>query len=383
MSLKYIFIICCPLLLFLSCKDDIDDTSASEKEIYFQDYEAPVYPWGYINTSGEIVIEKKYDDLRPFQDGLAIANYKGQWGFINQEGKTIIPHKYRSAYPFKGDLARIQNFDKKYGFIDKSGSMIIPDTFEMVFDFDSDRARAKKDGNYGYINPDGKWAIEPFFKKCSDFENGFAKVYQFGKAGLINPDGEYKIKFEDEIEKIYDIQKERIRIKKDGKFKFISIPDFKISSKGYKNATDFQNNIAAVEYEGKWHLIDNNFREVLSIEADKIKAAGDNKWIVTKDEKSAIITEDGVNITLYEYDLIFKFTEGFAPFQKGDYWGYLNSEGNEVMEAGLPLAWEFSEGMARIIHKGRIGFIDTTMQLAFPDGFLDAHNFSSGLAHVQ
>ena len=161
--MKYYYILF--LILLFACKDDATEPQ-SEEDAYFEDYEVPLNKWGYIDTTGVLVIDKKYDDLRPFKNGLARANYKGKWGFIDRRGFEVIPFKYRGTFPFKDGLARVQNFNKLYGFINKKGEMIIPDTMDLVFDFNSERARAKKGETYGYIDKTGRWIIESQFKKC-------------------------------------------------------------------------------------------------------------------------------------------------------------------------------------------------------------------------
>lgn len=46
--------------------------------------------WGYVNTSGEVVIEPAYDDARSFSNGLAAVYKDGKWGFIDKDNSVII-----------------------------------------------------------------------------------------------------------------------------------------------------------------------------------------------------------------------------------------------------------------------------------------------------
>ena len=352
MKIRILYYLLLVSIFYTSCKSDNTDQEFSEKDIYFQDYESSPIKWGYIDTTGTIIIEKKYDDLRPFENGLAIANYEGQWGFIDKNGNAVIPHTFRSAFPFKENLARIQNFDKKYGFINSSGKITILDTFDLVFDFNSGRARAQKNTNYGYINQAGKWVIEPLFKKCSNFENGYAKVYQFGLAGLIDTSGTFIIPLDMECEKIYDFSDDMLRVKKQKKQYFFERGSFDQLSEPYDNATDFHNGVAAVQKDGNWYFMDKSFKKIRDIAAEEVKYAGESKWIVKKGTKQGLIDQEGNSLTLIEYDMIFNFHNGLAPFQKNELWGYLDAEGSEAMKASMPLAWEFEEGYARVIDNG-------------------------------
>lgn len=377
-----IILIC--LIGIISCDDDQStEQNISEEEAYFEDYESPILKWGFIDTTGRLVIEKKYDDLRPFNNGLAIANHSGKWGFINANGETIIEHKYRSAFPFKDGLARIQNFDKKYGFINLSGEMIIPDTFDQVFDFNSNRARALKNGVYGFIDTKGNWAINPFFKRCNNFQNDYAIVKQFGKEALIDTKGNYIIDFDANIQKIYSTEGKYIRVKKDNIIHFYKKSNFKLFPNTFDKATDFKGNYAVVKQGESWSIINTAFKTLHSFEAKNVKSADNNLWNVQIDNKYMIIDNNGNQITKKLYDMIFEFSEGLAPFQYGEFWGYINTKGEEILPAKLPLVWEFEEGFARAIISGQLTYIDKNINIPFMKSFADAHNFSEGKAHVQ
>ncbi|EPZ6837230.1 WG repeat-containing protein, partial [Campylobacter coli] len=45
--------------------------------------------WGFIDKSGKIVIESKFDDAWYFREGLAAVELNGKYGFIDKSGKII------------------------------------------------------------------------------------------------------------------------------------------------------------------------------------------------------------------------------------------------------------------------------------------------------
>jgi hypothetical protein len=51
--------------------------------------------WGYINTSGQMVIEGKYDFADVFSGGCARVTWGGYWGFglIDTKGKLIYQYE--------------------------------------------------------------------------------------------------------------------------------------------------------------------------------------------------------------------------------------------------------------------------------------------------
>lgn len=57
--------------------------------------------WGFINTTGEISIKSRFDDVKPFSFGVAAVCLKGKWGFIDKEGNLIIKPQYEDCSSFR------------------------------------------------------------------------------------------------------------------------------------------------------------------------------------------------------------------------------------------------------------------------------------------
>lgn len=56
--------------------------------------------WGFIDSSGKMVIDPQYEDARSFANGYAAVRKDGKWGFINTEGKMIIEPQFENAKDF-------------------------------------------------------------------------------------------------------------------------------------------------------------------------------------------------------------------------------------------------------------------------------------------
>lgn len=66
--------------------------------------------WGFIDTSGEMVIEAKYEDADSFAIGLAPIKQGGSWQYINTDEKIVIEEQFNMAKPFSGDgVASVYN----------------------------------------------------------------------------------------------------------------------------------------------------------------------------------------------------------------------------------------------------------------------------------
>src|SRR5947209_7808673 len=79
--------------------------------------------WGYIDASGQLVIQPRFEGASYFSEGLAAVKVHGKYGYINRAGKFIIAPKFDQAFAFREGLAWIEGAQK--GFIDRSGKIVV------------------------------------------------------------------------------------------------------------------------------------------------------------------------------------------------------------------------------------------------------------------
>lgn len=133
-------------------------------------------PFGYLEDSGKQAIEAKFDQAKPFSQGLAAAqNEDGKWGYLNKEGKFLIPPKFDDAGDFSEGLAPVSNGDL-WGYIDSSGRVKVPFGFLKAGIFSQGLAPVKTSAGFGYIDKTGKAVIQPQFKAARPFHEGAAAV---------------------------------------------------------------------------------------------------------------------------------------------------------------------------------------------------------------
>lgn len=157
------------------------------------------FKWGYVDKNFKKVISYKYDDARPFNQGLAPVKTNGKWGFIDKKGKTVIKAQFEdfvvldSSYSYKvfnDGLAVVQK-GGKWGAIDKTGKTIIAFKYAEPFMFCNGYAVvADKDGNSIYIDKKGKTAFNNKYDDANYFsKSGVALVGNKGVYKLINTKG--------------------------------------------------------------------------------------------------------------------------------------------------------------------------------------------------
>lgn len=98
--------------------------------------------YGYIDTEGRVVIEPRFQEARPFSDGLAAVRVsqrdehdRARWAYVDREGKIAIAAHFGRVSDFSEGLAWVSTswespgdslLEGQYSFIDKSGKTVIP-----------------------------------------------------------------------------------------------------------------------------------------------------------------------------------------------------------------------------------------------------------------
>lgn len=83
--------------------------------------------WGVIDTGGRVVVPFKYDYIGPFREGLAsFCDEAGRWGYMDPTGRTIISPRFDHAYAFHNGFAKVcLSEDTRMSIIDKAGRVIV------------------------------------------------------------------------------------------------------------------------------------------------------------------------------------------------------------------------------------------------------------------
>ena len=159
---------------------------------------------GYLNKSGEWVIEPKFHGATQFNDGLALVRSgryhdktSNQWlsdfAFIDKAGKSVLELKgYLDAHSFREGLAQVSKRVGRVSFIDRTGRSRIELNATNVGDFNNGSAVAQDPVTnlYGYIGQEGKWVIPPKYKQADSFSEGLAFVCtEPSQCAYINPEG--------------------------------------------------------------------------------------------------------------------------------------------------------------------------------------------------
>ena len=162
--------------------------------------------YGYIDPSGNLVVEAIWDDASSFKNGLAWVVSGGTYSAIDPDGNTVvICKKPGKEIGYIGDFhdgfAWVDDTKYRYGAIDSSGKQVIKCQYKYMTDFLGGYAGAENEKEkYGIIDRKGKTVVPFQYDKislCGNYfrvrkyatknQNGFGIG---GTYGLINEKGE-------------------------------------------------------------------------------------------------------------------------------------------------------------------------------------------------
>ena len=96
-------------------------------------------------------------NVRDYSDGLSAYYENGQWGFIDRSGNVMINPEYDEVGDFSEGLCLVRK-ETKWGVINKSGKFIHECEYESISGFDSGVAFALKNQLPYYLYDSGKKA---------------------------------------------------------------------------------------------------------------------------------------------------------------------------------------------------------------------------------
>ncbi len=259
-----------------------------------------------------------YTEVGVYSNGYCAVKSDGNWGYANYKGEKKIGYRYLYAGPFNSDLiAAAQDEKKEYYYIAKSGNK--------------------------------KIAVQNM-KKCSDL-------------GML-------------IDGIIPAS--------DGKQYGYYDENFKeLTSDRYDYATAVNKGVGAVQIGDKWYLTDGKGKMLSDAFAG---VAMDAKGIVYRNERAFVkngdkfIMVDGEGKRVGEgvYDDAYPFLEndGLAAVKVGINWGFIDKEGNMVIEPSYDEARSTSNGYAAVCKNHDWGFMNKAGNVVIDYSFDDARDFN-------
>lgn len=161
----------------------------------------------------------KFDDVRGFYEGFAVARLNGKYNFINTEGQLLSNQWFDWAGNFNEGFA-IVKLNDKYNFINTEGQLLSKQWFEDASDFRAGFAAVGLNGKWNFINTEGQFLSNEWFDWARNFNGGFAEVKLNGKWNFINTEGQ--LLSQQWFDDVWDFNEGFAKVKLNGKWNFIN-----------------------------------------------------------------------------------------------------------------------------------------------------------------
>jgi len=329
--------------------------------------------WGYINSTGEIVIPPKFDIVDFFFGGRAAYGDKnnGKWGYINRQGEIVVPARFDKVSRFFNQRA-VVTVAGKVGFVAPDGTSIVEPEFDDTTGFYGGNAFVKKNLKWQLIGTSGSPLTNDKFSNVGGFSEGLAPFSGLNNSdtkGFVSLDGRIAIELPENVH-----------------------PDFE--RLGFAN----ERGIVYVRAPYHWHqflnfvswgelfygFVDNQGHQVISPQYEATLGFSECLAAVKKRGKYGVINTSGSMIIQPQFDYIGRFSEGFASFEQNHQSGYIDAKGRTVIEPQFYYADIFHEGLARVqvSQNGKWGYIDKTGKFLIAPQFDFGGSFKRGVAQV-
>lgn len=255
---------------------------------------------GFVDKTGQWVIEPKYDWVWPFSDGFALV------AVIGEKSRPATDREKEQAAQSSG--ARRDVWLKGvYGFVTADGKEIVAPQYDSAWPYRENLAWVEKGGKIGYIDFEGLPTIDMQFEKAGFFVNGIAPVMKDGKWALLGTD---------------------MLIKIDG-------IDALLETEGDVLMGQFVEGMLPVQIGGKWGAINEEFKQVIAPQFAAVRHFSGELAAARelKDGKPGpwgFINMQGEWAVAPQFDKADSFDQGLARVYKGNSMGYINPKGEFV-----------------------------------------------------
>lgn len=285
---------------------------------------------GFIDKEGHIVITPKYDHAWDFQEGMAAVRQGERWGFINKEGKEVIPIQYEN-YPgnFSEGLAAVKS-NGKYGYIDKTGKTVLPFIYEDAQAFHRGIAAVKLQWGWELISREGTELTPAKYEdlRCTD-------TYVIGKLNgkwaLLDREGKQRTvaRYDDIFNEVQGL----IEVKSNDRYGIIDTLGTEILAPQYDYVRVISNDTILFRCNNnkEYGLASHQGKELLSKRYEWLECHNESGIILFgQDGKYGAINQNGKEILPCQYDRI-KYANGLFYARKDNEHYYIDRKGKVHM----------------------------------------------------
>ncbi|MGI6012478.1 MAG: WG repeat-containing protein [Ruminococcus sp.] len=264
-----------------------------------------------------------YEELGEIVNHSMVVLEEGKYGLADAVGNEIIPCEYKEIYPFSEEgFALAQRDDGTWIYIDENNQVrkAPENEYDVLGMYTEEGTTARRNGKYGFLDENMEPIGEFVWDGLTGLKNGVAAAQRDGEWSLITPKG-----------------KER-------------------SQERYEDVISDDNGFCSwqkrifVKKDGEYQMVNTKGKAVGELTFDLAKAFTDEGYAaVCKDGKWGYINEDGELVLDFQYDDAQSFQNGFAAVCIDGKWGYIDEQGTVVIQPEFLMCSHISdEGTAAV-----------------------------------
>lgn len=223
------------------------------------------------------------------------------------------------------------------------------------------------------------WVVEPKFDIAEDFEENFSRIKLKGKWGFVNTEGEII------VIPVYDSVKNfsdglAAFLWRNKKWGFVDKKGKNVIYPQFDYVGSFSDGAASALKGNAWGMIDKKGNFIGEPEIDNREAMLALLSVDQIDELSKKMT--AAMAEKFNMDYVGPYHNDLAAACKDGEWGFIDQNGNIIIEMIYDAAGNFSNNVANVMKDGKWGYVNTTGDVVIPIQFDKAKNFKNEIALV-
>jgi hypothetical protein len=313
--------------------------------------------YGFMNTQGKLMIPAMYNEVGPFQEGLAVVSKDDKFGIIDKKNQMLVDFQYDEILEFVQNRAIVRK-GEKYGVIDRLGKIIFPLVFDDIsftgsfYDTEKDEKIQLYDLNFQEVANVLEVAIEPSYfqsmsKQHPEYEfigeldriSNRAVVKVAGQLNYIDSSGKLILTnplewFPDALSVAKSNNGFAVYRKKE-KYGLIDINGKVVQKNVFESSGPFTG-FWPVKDKGNWALLDVKGKVILPFEYDFIRFIPDLGYLIEREEQFGLLNAMGNMILPVSFSTIKRFEDAYYLVSIEEKFGLFLKDGREI----LPIQYE-------------------------------------------
>lgn len=309
--------------------------------------------WGFIDTEGRVTAKPQFKAvLTPFAEGLAGVKTLDSNGYARPDGTIAFMADYDQLFPFEDGLAEIREGEVETHAVRSRPPISIGIGWGWG-DWLAFRHHHHHPWGWGI-------GVPIWYPGWYDYETVPSITV---KRGYIDKNG--KVIASPANDRVFSAGKKGILLSKDGRYGWVNREGTYIAHTIYTGLLPDEEDgvLLAKDESKKWGLLSMaDGHEILPFSYKEIRSLGSGYFGYKEEDKWGIVGKDGSRLTAPLYLAVSKAGENLLPVKTKNGWTFITPAGTEAFphEDTFSDVTPFSSGLAGVKVKGKWGLIDKT-----------------------